>query len=388
MRRVGARGHDRRIGIARRAVLLEHELERRLHLVLVLPGPGIAHRLDVGVAADLAGAALARQLLGERLSRSSCRIGPGSSTRTGVDEAARARRASPATRRIIRAGRGAGCPADTSAVRSIAYSAQLGVELVDGVGGVGAIGRDGALDPRPPAVPHLHLAVARPDEEHEALLRVSGVDDRHRVGLVESGEEVEVGVLAKLEAGIGIARSLARRRMTARASPIASANRRRRSAKGARSKAMAYLSLRRRAPRRGLSLSRRLRAPPSTRRACAPRTTTTSALRGGLRMDPAAMIRLLGLRWRLAQGEEHARRERPRPPDPRPAVDHHPLAPVSRLLEGRGERSPGTPRDRRGHRSRRRGTPRPGTGRPAPGARRHRRQTCQRISCGSARQMT
>ena len=51
--------------------------------------------------------------------------------------------------------------------------AQLGVELVHGVGGVGAIGRDGALDPRPPPVPHLHLAVARPDEEHEALLRVA-----------------------------------------------------------------------------------------------------------------------------------------------------------------------------------------------------------------------
>ena len=43
-------------------------------------------------------------------------------------------------------------------------------------------------------------------------------------------------------------------------------------------------------------------------------------------MGPGGRYRLLGLRLRLAQGEEHARRERPRSPDPRPAVDHHPLA--------------------------------------------------------------
>src|SRR5215831_16603343 len=60
--RVGARGDNRRIAVARRAVDAEYELERGLYLVLVEPGLGVAHRLDVPVAADLACAAMTRQL--------------------------------------------------------------------------------------------------------------------------------------------------------------------------------------------------------------------------------------------------------------------------------------------------------------------------------------
>ena len=56
---VGTGGHDGGIGVARGAALSEDELQGRLHLVLVLTRPREAHGLDVGVAADLAGAALA-----------------------------------------------------------------------------------------------------------------------------------------------------------------------------------------------------------------------------------------------------------------------------------------------------------------------------------------
>src|SRR5918996_173175 len=49
--------------------------------------------------------------------------------------------------------------------------------LIDGVGGVGAVGGHGPLHAGPPAVPGLHLAVPRPHEQHEALLGVGGVED-------------------------------------------------------------------------------------------------------------------------------------------------------------------------------------------------------------------
>jgi len=64
MQALGTGGHDGGIGVARGAALSEDELQGRLHLVLVLPRPREAHGLDVGVTADLAGAALAGQLLG------------------------------------------------------------------------------------------------------------------------------------------------------------------------------------------------------------------------------------------------------------------------------------------------------------------------------------
>src|SRR5439155_701870 len=58
--RVGPRGDDRGVRVARRALAPEDELERRLHLVLVEPRPRVAHRFDVGVAARPAGAPRSR----------------------------------------------------------------------------------------------------------------------------------------------------------------------------------------------------------------------------------------------------------------------------------------------------------------------------------------
>ena len=206
---VGPGRHDRGIRVAGGAARPEHELERRLDLVLVEPGAGGAHGLDVGVAADLARTALADELRG------------GAAEAQLVQHRARILD----TRRGREAARPDGAhltdePRDPGVVVRIAEPvdeggpaervlAQLGVELVDGVGGIGAVGGDGALDARAPSVPDLHLAVTRTDEQDEALLGVSGVDHRDGIGLVEPGEEVEVGLLAELEPGVGVPRHLA-----------------------------------------------------------------------------------------------------------------------------------------------------------------------------------
>jgi hypothetical protein len=50
------------VAVARRAADAEDELERGLHLVLVEPRARVAHGLGVRVPADLARAALVRQL--------------------------------------------------------------------------------------------------------------------------------------------------------------------------------------------------------------------------------------------------------------------------------------------------------------------------------------
>ena len=85
---------------------------------------------------------------------------------------------------------------------------ELGVQLVDRVGGVRAVGRDGALGPGATTVPDLHLAVARPDEEHEALLGVRRIDHRDRVGLIEAREEEEVARLPELVMHVAVAEAL------------------------------------------------------------------------------------------------------------------------------------------------------------------------------------
>jgi len=148
---------------------------------------------------------------GERRSRSSCRIGPGSSMRVGPPKprarvAELGRQADHA--RIER--RGAEPVHQRGTVDRVL--AQLGIELLDRIGGVGAVRRDGALDAGAVAVPDLHLAVARAHEQHVALLGVRRVEDRHRVRLVEPGEEEEVGVLAEGMADVAVAGRLRRRR--------------------------------------------------------------------------------------------------------------------------------------------------------------------------------
>jgi hypothetical protein len=71
-------------------------------------------------------------------------------------------------------------------------------ELADGERGVRAEVADGSLDTGPRPVPHLALGVARPHEESHAVVGVPRREDEHRLGLVESGQVIEVGILPVL----------------------------------------------------------------------------------------------------------------------------------------------------------------------------------------------
>jgi len=62
--------------------------------------------------------------------------------------------------------------------------------------------------PGPPAVQIFRLAVARTDEEDEPLLGVRRVEDGNGVGLVEPGQEEEVGGLAELVVDVAVAAKL------------------------------------------------------------------------------------------------------------------------------------------------------------------------------------
>ena len=210
--RVRPRGHDGRIGVARRALRAEHELDRGLHLVLVHAGLRIAHRLDVSVAADLAGAALARQL-GRRAAQPQL-----VHDRRRILDAHRRREPAPARRAQVgdepdHPGVEAGVAEPVEEQRALdRVLAQARVELVDRVGRVGPVGGDRALHARPMAGPDLHLPVARPHEEHEALLGVGRVEHRDRVRLVEAGQEVEVGRLPEGVVDVVVAHRLGRGR--------------------------------------------------------------------------------------------------------------------------------------------------------------------------------
>src|SRR5438876_1886195 len=88
--------------------------------------------------------------------------------------------------------------------------AELLVELVDRIRGVGAVGGDGALDAGAVAGPDLRLPVAGPDEEDVPLLGVRRVDNGDGVRLVEAGQEEEVGALAELVMDVAVTPGLVR----------------------------------------------------------------------------------------------------------------------------------------------------------------------------------
>ena len=209
---VGPGGDDRGVAGARGAVGPEHELERRLHLVLVLARPRVAHGLGVRLAADLARAALPGEFAGRPTQAHLVHDGSRVLDRRGRDLAPAPRRPplGEQSRDPAVEGRVAETIHERRPVEDVL--AETPVQLVDRVGGVGAVVGDGALHPRPSPVPDLPLAVARAHEQDVALLGVGGVDDRDGVGLLEAGEEEEVGVLTELVRDVAVAEHLPRAR--------------------------------------------------------------------------------------------------------------------------------------------------------------------------------
>ena len=93
---------------------------------------------------------------------------------------------------------------------SFEQARKLGAELPDGKRSVGAEFRHGALDAGPRPVPDLALGIAWPNEQHEARV---GFASQHgnAVGLVETRQEVEIGVLPPLVLHVVVAQRKRRR---------------------------------------------------------------------------------------------------------------------------------------------------------------------------------
>src|SRR5262249_46921003 len=172
--------------------------------------PGAAYRIASAWASRLIAHARRRRTssASDFRSRRSCSSGPGSSIRTGGGKPRAPAPRSSAPGRGARGGEAAGAGRAKRAGALDRILAKLHVELVDRVGSIGAEGRDGALGARAPAVPDLHLAIARPHEEHEPLLGVRRVDDGHGVRLVEAREEEEVARLPELVVHVAVAETL------------------------------------------------------------------------------------------------------------------------------------------------------------------------------------
>ena len=82
------------------------------------------------------------------------------------------------------------------------------VQLFDRVGGVGAEMFSSAVRPGPQAGPDLDLPVAGTDEQDVLLVRRLGVKQHDGVRLVESGQVVEVRVLAERVFHVVVTRDL------------------------------------------------------------------------------------------------------------------------------------------------------------------------------------
>ena len=79
------------------------------------------------------------------------------------------------------------------------------VDVADGKRIVGAVALAHPFEPDAGAVPLLRLGVALPAEHHELALLAPGREHRHRFGLAETGEVVEVAVGTERELDVSIA---------------------------------------------------------------------------------------------------------------------------------------------------------------------------------------
>ncbi len=97
---------------------------------------------------------------------------------------------------------------DPDLVGAVEQLGQLAGQVADGVRGVGAELRAGALDAGASAVPDLALAIARAHQQGERR-RATGRQHQHGVGLGEAGQVDHVGRGAIAIVHVGVARDLA-----------------------------------------------------------------------------------------------------------------------------------------------------------------------------------
>jgi hypothetical protein len=201
-------GHDRGIAVGRRPAFPPDELHRRLDLILVQAGSSESHRLAMTLGAQ------------------DCRPRAGCRSRRDFDQpqfrqhrpdivnGERRRRPYRSwweravwSSEVMRRRGWVAEPVE----EGVAAQHQAGKDRVEFGEFVAASAPNrsrGPLDPGPVSRPDLHLAVAGPHEQVEVPVGVAGDEHAHRVRLVESGEVVEVGVLAEHMVDVVVANSL------------------------------------------------------------------------------------------------------------------------------------------------------------------------------------
>ena len=98
-----------------------------------------------------------------------------------------------------------------SIVEGLGISEVAGEDLVNLpniVCGIGAEFAHGALDTGAESRPYLFLASPWPDKQDVTMCRMRRSDDGDAVRFIQSGQKVEVRILAKLEIGVSIAANL------------------------------------------------------------------------------------------------------------------------------------------------------------------------------------
>ena len=207
---VGPRSDDRWVAVSRRSFIPEHELHGGLGLVFPHPrlgslhGGGVAGHRDLCRTSEQRGLRL--RLAKAQFGKERGRVDHG--MRNDSPKAVLEGREPPHLSQHVVVQ-----PAAPSVVEPLTADEMIGelaTQLGNGIGGIGPVVGDRSFDPTAVSVPDLHFRVSWTDEEHIRLGGVGGIDDRHRVGLVEAGEEEEVGVLAKLEVDIMVPGAFAR----------------------------------------------------------------------------------------------------------------------------------------------------------------------------------
>jgi hypothetical protein len=207
--RVEARADDRGIGRAGGAVAAESILDRRFKLVLVHSGAALTHGGDVAGGGDPCGATKVFDLLWALAQPHFVK------DEGWIDDCSRA--VDAGADKFAKPAECRDDPLVEAFVKAESIVEGLGISEVAGriwsslpniVSGIGAELAYGALDTGAEAGPDLFLASPWPDKQDVTMCRMRRSDDGDAVRFIQSGQKIEVRILAKLEIGVGIAANL------------------------------------------------------------------------------------------------------------------------------------------------------------------------------------
>ena len=203
-----ARGHDRGVSLANRPKRPEGELHGSLHVVFGQTRPGEADCFGMAFGRDPARLAEGGDLVlafdQPHLAEDGGGVADGGGDRVTGAEVVAAGLAGRGEHYVID-GSAEVIPEGLPSPESVAQ--HLG-QFVNGIGGVGAVVGDGSVDACPQSVPCLHFPIPGPHEQY-VRSRVGRVEQRHCVWFGKTGQEEEVGRLAKRVLNIVVSGGLA-----------------------------------------------------------------------------------------------------------------------------------------------------------------------------------